>query len=171
MSLRCGNTATCPAVLGTRRGLSMWTTMVPLCYLIVPFFISCIGFGFSPPIPTRMTWCQFAGHVSIFLPSTYIYPNPTKMIYGVNSQASSYDIPIFLHKDYIMYIHSPPLYPYSMIPCQVNSQDTSCPKSRVRVLIWVTLLMGKWRKKATYKKYEIFWCRWQLSFWSLLSFL
>ena len=26
----------------------------------------------------------------------FIYPNPTKMIYGVNSQASSYDIPIFL---------------------------------------------------------------------------
>ena len=137
-------------------------------------FISCIGFGFSPPIPTRMTWCQFAGHVSIFLPSTYIYPNPTKMIYGVNSQDSSYDIPLFLHKDYIMYIHSPPLS-ISLFNDTMSSQFTGhlLPQKQSESANLGDTLDGEVKKKSDLQKVWdlLMQCRWQLSFWSLLSFL
>ena len=142
MSLRCGNIATCPAVLGTRRGLSMWTTMVPLYYLIVLLLYLLHWFWFLSPYSYKNDMVSIR-RPRFHILTIFIYPNPTKMIYGVNSQDSSYDIPLFLHKDYIMYIHSPPLSISLFNDTMSNSQDTSCPKSRVRVLIWVTLLMGK----------------------------
>lgn len=83
----------------------------------------------------------------------FIYPNPTKMIYGVNSQASSYDIPIFLHKDYIMYIHSPPLS-ISLFNDTMSSQFTGhlLPQKQSESANLGDTLDGEVKKKSDLQK-------------------
>ena len=75
------------------------------------------------------------------------------MIYGVNSQASSYDIPIFLHKDYIMYIHSPPLS-ISLFNDTMSSQFTGhlLPQKQSESANLGDTLDGEVKKKSDLQK-------------------